>query len=359
MQTKAATLHFNAVKTCFIALPKTLTTLTFARDKGSIFQLQSDTASLFVSWSGDVTMVPPGGQDEDIVELNGLMANKAGFRHGQQVMLTAVPATVVPSCESLFLEPLSVDDWEILELNTSTVENRLLDQVRVVATGQTFPIWIQGSMCIFVRVGQLSVTAKCVLLERRTQLVVSRKVRHHRPFVPPGGENSVSLGNSAMESSSVKQEGIMARCFNYIKSFNIGEQSTGQQVEPPVQDPFIDRIRPGNLSDDFEITLRVQPIIEPDCVIESCPSPRQPEDNSEEQRKDEFIWQMANVRIGIETLAQCCDLKFDGGAIPAFPAVLSKLPSPSDKEMAMKEHLSRSRVKLGRNEKNEAAREQI
>lgn len=36
MQTKAATLHFNAVKTCFIALPKTLTTLTFARDKVNI-----------------------------------------------------------------------------------------------------------------------------------------------------------------------------------------------------------------------------------------------------------------------------------------------------------------------------------
>ena len=212
--------------------------------------------------------------------------------------------------------------------------------------------------------------------------MVSRKVRHHRPFVPPGGvpeesnqskhhvtsnlenvskaggENSVALGNSATESSSVKPEGIMARCFNYIKSFNIGEQSTGQQVEPPVQDPFIDRIRPGNLSDDFEITLRVQPIIEPDCVIESCPSPRQPEDNSEEQRKDEFIWQMANVRIGIETLAQCCDLKFDVGAIPAFPAILSKLPSPSDKEMVMKEHLSRSRVKLARNE-NEAARNKL
>ena len=53
----------------------------------SIFQLQSETASLFVSWSGDVTVPPPGGQDEDFVELNGLMANKAGFVHGEKVCL--------------------------------------------------------------------------------------------------------------------------------------------------------------------------------------------------------------------------------------------------------------------------------
>ena len=71
--------------------------------QGSIFQLQSDTASLFVSWSGDVTMVPPGGQDEDIVELNGLMANKAGFRHGQQVCMIVIEALRVFSNETPFL----------------------------------------------------------------------------------------------------------------------------------------------------------------------------------------------------------------------------------------------------------------
>ena len=58
----------------------------------SIFQIQSDTTSLYVSWSGDVTVAPPGGQDEDTVELNGLMANKTGFRHGQRVR------SIMPHC---------------------------------------------------------------------------------------------------------------------------------------------------------------------------------------------------------------------------------------------------------------------
>ena len=53
----------------------------------SIFQLQRETASLFVSWSGDVIVPPPGGQDEDFVELNDLMASKAGFVHGVKVCL--------------------------------------------------------------------------------------------------------------------------------------------------------------------------------------------------------------------------------------------------------------------------------
>ena len=118
---------------------------------------------------------------------------------------------------------------------------------------------------ILIVSGQLSVTAKCVLLEQRTQLVLSRKVHQHRPFVPPGGahtghvtstENSESRVENVSKSgvnsgsnedgSSVKHDGILARCINYIKSFNIGENSPTQQMEPPAVDPFVERIRPGN-----------------------------------------------------------------------------------------------------------------
>ena len=243
----------------------------------------------------------------------------------------------------------------------------------VVTFGKLFHI-----VCsILIVSGQVSVTAKCVLLEQRTQLVVSRKVRQHRPFVPPGGahaghvtstensesrvENVSKSGENSVsneDSLSVKHDGILARCINYIKSFNIGEHSPTQQMEPPAVDPFVDRIRPGNLSDHFEMVLRVQPITEPDCPVEGRSLPRQPDNNIDEESKDEFVWQTTNVRIGIETLAQYCDLNFDGRALPAFPAVLQKFPSPSEKEAAMKEHMSRARLKSARNE-NDAARNKL
>ena len=102
------------------------------------------------------------------------------------------------------------------------------------------------------------------------------------------------------------------------------------------------------------MVLRVQPITEPDCPVEGRSSPRQPDNNIDEESKAEFVWQTTNLRIGIETLAQYCDLNFDGRAIPAFPAMLQKFPPPSEKEATMKEHMSHARLKSARNENNAA-----
>ena len=40
------------------------------------------------------------------------------------------------------LEPLTTDEWEILELNAGAVEMGLLAQIQVLNPGQTFPLWI-------------------------------------------------------------------------------------------------------------------------------------------------------------------------------------------------------------------------
>ena len=39
------------------------------------------------------------------------------------------------------------------ELNLEAVQNKLLDQIKVVFKGQEFPIWIEDQFCIFVKTG--------------------------------------------------------------------------------------------------------------------------------------------------------------------------------------------------------------
>ena len=44
------------------------------------------------------------------------------------------------------VEPVSVDDWEVVELNSEHLEEQLLNQVRMVSAGQLLPVWIRSSV---------------------------------------------------------------------------------------------------------------------------------------------------------------------------------------------------------------------
>ena len=47
----------------------------------------------------------------------------------------------VPNARRVFVKPASENDWEVIELNAGYVEQNLLSQVAVVASGQ--PIFMQ------------------------------------------------------------------------------------------------------------------------------------------------------------------------------------------------------------------------
>lgn len=49
--------------------------------------------------------------------------------------VAAEPAGYVPTASRVCLEPLSCDDWEILEANAEHLEGHMLAQVRGIVTG--------------------------------------------------------------------------------------------------------------------------------------------------------------------------------------------------------------------------------
>ena len=51
-----------------------------------MFEAESGSGKVYLSWSGDLTDVQSTGQDETI-DVNGLFGNKLGWKHGQQVGL--------------------------------------------------------------------------------------------------------------------------------------------------------------------------------------------------------------------------------------------------------------------------------
>ncbi|XP_063777444.1 peroxisomal ATPase PEX1 isoform X2 [Pseudophryne corroboree] len=113
--------------------------------------------------------------DYTIVELNRQLGEKLGLGDGQQVFLK--PCCNVTSCQEVTVEPMSADDWEILELHASALETHLLDQIRIVYPKAVFPVWVDLHTCVYIQIGALTPAASYGRLEPLTELIVSPKIR--------------------------------------------------------------------------------------------------------------------------------------------------------------------------------------
>ncbi|XP_041483550.1 peroxisome biogenesis factor 1-like [Lytechinus variegatus] len=203
--TKIATVDFNSNKNCFIVLPNSWAQ-EFRRKEVSVFELQwGDSGKGYLSWSGEIGRSSLGASNNDAsIQINGLLGNKLGLRHGQEVLMKQV--TSVWSCYKLTVEPASVDDWEILELNSSYIETRLLDQVRIVWTGQVIPVWID-KMCIFIKIASTEPEAPCVRLEQNTEMIITPKNRLPQSNPPTPSKQDIHPGHGLLQTKNRSDSG--------------------------------------------------------------------------------------------------------------------------------------------------------
>lgn len=116
-----------------------------------------------------------GHQTENTAEINRHLAEKLGIADGDQVFLE--PCSHVSSCQQVEVEPLTADDWEILELHASSLERHLLDQIRIVFPKAIFPIWVEQHTHIYIKIGTLLPAAPYGRLEPCTELLICPKTR--------------------------------------------------------------------------------------------------------------------------------------------------------------------------------------
>uniref|UniRef100_A0AAY4EIP6 Peroxisomal ATPase PEX1 n=1 Tax=Denticeps clupeoides TaxID=299321 RepID=A0AAY4EIP6_9TELE len=159
---------FNSARSCFLHLPASLVAHLLTNQ---ILELSwPGRPPLFLSWTRSLH-APQDGR----VELSRQFGERLGLREGEQGFLR--PCEQVRSVHRVFVEPLSSDDWEILELHSTQVEQRLLDQVRAVFPGAVFPVWVEQRTFVYIRIASLSPVVPYGRLEQFTELVISPKVR--------------------------------------------------------------------------------------------------------------------------------------------------------------------------------------
>ncbi|NWW83069.1 PEX1 factor, partial [Climacteris rufus] len=187
----AATVVLSGTRDCFLHLPPALASL-LRLQQGQAVKVSCGHQPVFLSW---METRQRGHQGENIAEINRHLAEKLGITDGEQVFLE--PCSHVSSCQQVEVEPLTADDWEILELHASSLEKQLLDQIRVVFPGAVFPVWVDQHTHVYIRIGTLVPAAPYGRLEPCTELLICPKAHGPEENITstPSTESDVLLKN--------------------------------------------------------------------------------------------------------------------------------------------------------------------
>ncbi|ETW75050.1 AAA family ATPase, CDC48 subfamily [Heterobasidion irregulare TC 32-1] len=118
----------------------------------------------------------------ETVEIDPQYAQGLGLSQGDIVEIGLLHD--LPTAKSVATEPLTADDWEILELHADQVESTLLSQVRVASVGQEIDVWVLGRTRIRLRVVSLDPSdSKALILTTNTEVSIAPKTR--RPRLTP------------------------------------------------------------------------------------------------------------------------------------------------------------------------------
>ncbi|KAN0116131.1 AAA family ATPase [Russula decolorans] len=175
-------------------------------------ELDGRNLSAYVGWTGMVSASSLAHFNStssdnflETVEIDPQYAEGLGFKIGDVVEVGLLYD--LPIAKSVATEPLTPDDWEILELHAEHVESTLLSQVRVAPSDQEVDVWVLGRTRIRLRVLSFEPSsAKAVLLTNDTELSVAPKTRRQwnseKHIV--NEENPVTKPNPAMTSPTAR-----------------------------------------------------------------------------------------------------------------------------------------------------------
>jgi len=170
----------TATKNCFINLPKRCQNET--QDPFLPLSLQWRTEEgkqrAFVSWNGGTS------QSSEEIEISRTFAESLGLACLVEkdpyftVLVSVEHASLVSKIQ---MEPVTPEDWDIIELQSVSVEAVMLQQISVVFVGQVIPIWLLGQTVVQLRVSALEDCVETPLhplcLTNRSEIYVTPNIR--------------------------------------------------------------------------------------------------------------------------------------------------------------------------------------
>ncbi|KAF9047391.1 P-loop containing nucleoside triphosphate hydrolase protein [Panaeolus papilionaceus] len=114
----------------------------------------------------------------------------------------------LPHAKMISTEPLTSDDWEIIEIHASHVESTLLSQVRVAKVGQEIDVWVLGRTRVRLRVTSVDPPAKnnALLLTTNTEVSIAPKLHKAKKAKDASQPVAKQLNGSGKLSAKEERE---------------------------------------------------------------------------------------------------------------------------------------------------------
>ncbi|KAL1750927.1 P-loop containing nucleoside triphosphate hydrolase protein [Schizophyllum commune] len=192
---RRARVHFVPLKSSLVNLPLSIygpllqksvrpqslaVHLTLVEEEGS--KSKNGKVEAFVGWTGMASAsslahfnAGSSSSSFETIEIDPQFAQDLGLAQGSLVEIGLLHD--LPFAMSVGTEPVSSDDWEIIELHAGHVESTLLSQVRVAKVGQEIDVWVLGRTRVRLLVGSLDVSSKsnAALLTTDTEISIAPK----------------------------------------------------------------------------------------------------------------------------------------------------------------------------------------
>ncbi|KAK0486176.1 P-loop containing nucleoside triphosphate hydrolase protein [Armillaria novae-zelandiae] len=157
------------------------------------------------------------GDSLGTIEIDPQYAQALGFLQGDLVEIGLLHD--LPYAKSVGTEPVSADDWEIIEIHASHVESTLLSQVRVANVGQEIDVWVLGRTRVRLTVASLDPTnkGKALLLTTNTEVSIAPKL-HSRQQLKPEKPSNKSTTDDPKGKIQPSLPSVQSHCLRVIPS---------------------------------------------------------------------------------------------------------------------------------------------
>ncbi|KAK0454604.1 P-loop containing nucleoside triphosphate hydrolase protein [Armillaria borealis] len=177
----------------------------------------------YVGWTGMASassLANINSVDRDslgTIEIDPQYAQALGFLQGDLVEIGLLHD--LPYAKSVGTEPVTADDWEIIEIHASHVESTLLSQVRVANVGQEIDVWVLGRTRVRLTVASLDPTnkGKALLLTTNTEVSIAPKL-HSRQQLKPEIPSTKSTTDDPKGKIQSPPPSVQPHCLRVIPS---------------------------------------------------------------------------------------------------------------------------------------------
>lgn len=177
-----------------------------------------------------------GERGIETLEIDPQYAAGLGFKEGDVVELGLLYD--LPYAKTVSTEPLSADDWDVVELHAAHVEGTLLSQVRVANVGQEINVWVLGRTRVRLRIVSLDTSVTAALLATDTEVSIAPK-SHRKSKAETKTSSSTSLEHGTVAPTQDKPSypseilrALPARLVNVPELTTLRDAKTRAYIHP-------------------------------------------------------------------------------------------------------------------------------